>query len=82
MKSQFPESQSTIKKIIRSVWFWILIGLVIVATLVFIILPVGIDYGIERYLIDQGADQVSLEDAFLKIVDDPESQANLKKFLK
>ena len=46
----------------RRVWFWIFIGLVIVGVLFFIMLPVGIDYGIERYLKDQGADRATLED--------------------
>ena len=53
---------STKKKILRRVWFWILIGLVVVGTLFFIMLPVGIDYGIEHYLKDQGADEAILED--------------------
>ena len=51
---------STIKK--RRVWLWLFIGLVIVTALVFIALPVGIDYSIESYLKDQGADQISLAD--------------------
>ncbi|MDH3886229.1 MAG: DUF748 domain-containing protein, partial [Desulfobacterales bacterium] len=42
--------------------FWILVGLVVVGTLFFIMLPVGIDYGIERYLENQGADEVIVED--------------------
>ena len=62
MQNQFSESMSTKKKIIRKVWFWILIGLVSVLVLFIIMLPLGIDYGIERYLKDQGADQVSLND--------------------
>jgi len=63
MQYHSSESKPTKKKkIIRSLWFWILIGLVIVATLFFIMLPVGIDYGIESYLIDQGVDQATLED--------------------
>ena len=36
--------------------------MVVIGVLSFIMLPVGIDYGIVRYLKDQGADQVSLED--------------------
>jgi hypothetical protein len=60
MQNQFSKSTSTKKKIIRSVG--ILIGLVIVVTLFFIMLPVGIDYGIESYLKDQGLDQATLED--------------------
>jgi outer membrane protein OmpA-like peptidoglycan-associated protein len=49
-------------KLIHRVWFWILIGLVIAVVLFFIMLPVGIDYGVERYLKDQGVDQATLED--------------------
>ena len=37
-------------------------GLVLMVVLFFSMLPSGIDYGIKRYLIDQGADQVTLED--------------------
>lgn len=61
MQDQFSESKSTKKKILRRVWFWILIGLVLVGTLFFISLPVGIEYGIEHYLKNQGADEVMLE---------------------
>jgi len=62
MQDIFSESSSKKIKIIRSARFWILIGLVIVGVLFFIMLPVGIDYGIERYLKNQGADQVNLQD--------------------
>jgi outer membrane protein OmpA-like peptidoglycan-associated protein len=62
MQDQFAENKSTKKKIHRRVWFWILVGLVLVGTLFFIMLPVGIDYGIEQYLEDQGADEVIVED--------------------
>ena len=61
MQDQFSESKSTKKKILRRIWFWILIGLVLVGTLFFISLPVGIEYGIEHYLKNQGADEVMLE---------------------
>ncbi len=62
MQEQSSESKSTKKKIHHRVWFWILVGLVVVGTLFFIMLPVGIDYGIERYLENQGADEVIVED--------------------
>jgi outer membrane protein OmpA-like peptidoglycan-associated protein len=61
MQNPVSESKSTKRKIIRSIWFWILIGLVVFGTLVFILLPVGIDYGIESYLKSLGADEVTLE---------------------
>jgi outer membrane protein OmpA-like peptidoglycan-associated protein len=50
------------KAFIHRRWFWMLIGLVVCGAVSIILLPVGIDYGIERYLKDQGADQVKLED--------------------
>jgi len=62
MQEQSSESKSTKKKIHHRVRFWILVGLVVVGTLFFIMLPVGIDYGIERYLENQGADEVNVED--------------------
>ena len=62
MQDQFSKSKSTKKNIFRSIWLWILIGLVLVVTLFFIFLPVGIDYGIEQYLESQGADEVIVED--------------------
>ena len=62
MQDQLSESKSTKKKIHRRTWFWILVGLVVVGTLFFIMLPVGIDYGIEHYLESQGADEVNVED--------------------
>ena len=58
---QSSESKSTKKKIHHRVWFWILVGLVVVGALFFIMLPVGIDYGIEQYLENQGADEVIVE---------------------
>jgi len=62
MQDQLSESKSARKNVTRRVWFWILIGVVLVGTLFFIMLPVGIDYGIEHYLKNQGADEVTLED--------------------
>ncbi len=62
MQDHSSDSTPTEQKIIRSIWFWILIGLAFVVVLFFIMLPVGIDYGIERYLKDQGADQATVED--------------------
>jgi outer membrane protein OmpA-like peptidoglycan-associated protein len=63
MQDKSSENSPTKKtKRIHRVWFWLLIGLVILVVLFFIMLPIGIDYGIERYLKDQGADQATLED--------------------
>jgi hypothetical protein len=62
MPDKFSENPSTKKKIIRSVWLWILMVIVMIGVLSFIMLPAGIDYGIVRYLKNQGADQVALED--------------------
>lgn len=62
MQDPVSKKQSPKKKLILRAWFWMLVGLVIVGVLLIILLPLGIDYGIERYLKDQGADQVSLED--------------------
>ena len=50
------------KSIFRRTWLWILLGLALLMVLLFVILPFGIDYGIEAYLKDQGLDQVKLED--------------------
>ncbi len=61
MQDTSPESKDSEKKIFQRVWFWILIGFVLLVVF-FMMLPVGIDYGIEAYLEDQGADLVSLED--------------------
>jgi outer membrane protein OmpA-like peptidoglycan-associated protein len=62
MQNKSSEKKSTKKKIIHSARFWFLLGLMVFAVLFFTMLPVGMDYGIERYLKDQGADQVSLAD--------------------
>lgn len=62
MQAHPSKSPSIKKKIIRRLWFWILIGVVVVGVLFFTLLPVGMDYGIKRYLKDQGADQVNLAD--------------------
>jgi hypothetical protein len=61
MQDLVLETKSTKKNILRKVWLWILIGLVLVGILFFIMLPVGIDYGIEHYLKNQGADEVTLQ---------------------
>jgi hypothetical protein len=62
MPDKLSESTATKKKIIRSVWLWILMAMVMIGVLSLIMLPAGIDYGIVRYLKDQGADKVALED--------------------
>ncbi|MGD9044951.1 MAG: hypothetical protein PVG06_14630 [Desulfobacterales bacterium] len=56
MQDPVSESKPTKRKIIRSIWFWIPIALVVIGALVFILIPVGIDYGIEHYLEKQGPD--------------------------
>jgi outer membrane protein OmpA-like peptidoglycan-associated protein len=62
MKDRPSENKSKFRKMIRNTWFWILTGLAVMVALFFIMLPVGIDYAIERYLKDQGADLASLAD--------------------
>ena len=62
MQDNISKNKSTSKKITHRAWFWILIGFVLLVAVFFSTLPVGIDHGIERYLKDQGADRVSLED--------------------
>ena len=62
MQDPTTESQLPKKTIFRRIWFWILIGLVLVGAIFYIMLPKGIDYGIVRYLKGQGADQVELAD--------------------
>ena len=62
MRKTTSENQSPKKTIFRRIWFWILIGLILFLALLYFMLPAGIDYGIERYLRDQGADQVKLAD--------------------
>ena len=61
MQDTSLESKGAEKKIFPRVWLWILIGLVSLI-LFSIMLPVGINYGIETYLEDRGADLASLED--------------------
>ena len=61
MQDPVSEKQSPKKKLVQRVWFWMLIGLVLLVVLIFSMLPVGMDYGIKSYLKDQGTDQVSLE---------------------
>ena len=62
MQDPVSEKQTPKKKLVQRVWFWILIGLVLLVVIFFSILPVGVDYGIKRYIKNQGVDQVSLED--------------------
>jgi len=64
MQDDFSENTPPKKKrFIYSVWCWILFAMAVVVVLFFVMLPVGMEYGIERYLKDQGVDQASLEDA-------------------
>ena len=62
MESRSSENKSNFRKIIRNTFFWTLIGLMLIVVLFFVILPIGIENGIERFLKEQGAEQVSLED--------------------
>ena len=49
---------------------WILFGLALIGTLLLIAMPIGIDYGIERYFITHGAYQTDMEDVdFLTAID-------------
>ncbi len=62
MQDPSSKKQSPKKKLFQRGWFWILIGLILLVVLFFCMLPIGIDYGIEAYLKNQGADQVNIED--------------------
>ncbi|MGD8990290.1 MAG: DUF748 domain-containing protein [Desulfobacterales bacterium] len=62
MHDAVSKKQPPKKKLVRRVWFWILIGLVPLVVIFFSMLPVGVGYALKRYIEDQGADQVTLED--------------------
>ena len=51
-----------LRNILKKRIFWILFGLAVLGALLLIAMPIGMDYGIERYFLTHGAYQTDVED--------------------
>ena len=56
------KSEHVSKKTFRKRLLWILFCLALIGTLLLIAMPIGMDYGIERYFLTHGAYQTDVED--------------------
>ena len=61
MENHNSKDNSKFKRILRPRWIWVVIVFGVFITLILIALPFGIDYGIERYFLANGADQAAVE---------------------
>ena len=62
MEDRHSKNNRKTRRILRLRWLWIIGGLGVLLALILISIPLGISYGIERYFIANGADQVNVED--------------------
>jgi hypothetical protein len=62
MEDHNSKGHRMFKRILRHRWLWGVIGFGVFFIWVLVALPFGIDYGIERYFLANGADQAMVED--------------------
>ncbi|MGD2186442.1 MAG: DUF748 domain-containing protein [Desulfobacterales bacterium] len=62
MKKRSKKTDNILIIMLRKRILWILFGLALLGTLLLIAMPLGLDYGIERYFLSHGADQMDMED--------------------
>ena len=62
MENRNSKNNSKIRRILRLRWIWFIVGFGVLVALILISMPFGMDYGIERYFLANGADQVDVED--------------------
>jgi hypothetical protein len=61
MKKPDEKIATLLVKLLRKRILWILFGLALLWTLLLIAMPWGIEYGLKRYLLNQGVDQAGVE---------------------
>jgi hypothetical protein len=62
LKKPDRKADNVLENLLKKRIFWILFGLALIGTLLLIAIPIGMDYGIERYFITHGAYQTDVED--------------------
>jgi hypothetical protein len=62
MEDRNSKNKSKLKRILRHLLIWVIVGFGVLVTLILILMPFGMDYGIERYFLTQGAYQTDVED--------------------
>jgi hypothetical protein len=62
LKKPYRKADNVLENLLKKRIFWILFGLALIGTLLLVAMPIGMDYGIERYFITHGAYQTDLED--------------------
>ena len=62
MENYPSKNNRNLSRILRLRWIWAVGGLGILLALILISIPWGMGYGIERYFLANGADQVNVED--------------------
>ncbi len=62
MKEPNKNTDSVLINMLRKRILWILLGLALIGGLLLIAMPLGLEYGLKRYLLSQGVDQTVLED--------------------
>ena len=62
MKKPNQKTDNVLVNMLRKPGLWILFGLALLGILLLIAIPIGMDYGIERYFLTHGAYQTDVED--------------------
>jgi hypothetical protein len=62
MENHNSKDNRKLRRIFRLRWIWIIVGCGVLAALILISMPFGVDYAIERYFLTHGADEADVAD--------------------
>ena len=62
MENHNSKNNRKLRRILRLRWIWIIVGFGVLAALILISMPFGMDYEIERYFLTHGADEADVAD--------------------
>ena len=62
MEDHNSKDNRKLRRILRLRWIWIIVGCGVLAALILMFLPFGMEYGIERYFLTHGADEADVAD--------------------
>jgi hypothetical protein len=62
MEDRNSKDNGKLRRILRLRWIWVIVGFGVLIALILISMPIGMDYGIERYFLASGADEADVAD--------------------
>jgi Domain of Unknown Function (DUF748) len=68
MENHNSEDNHKLRRIRRLRWIWVIVGCGVLAALILISMPFGMDYAIERYFLTHGADEAVVGDVDFNLI--------------